>query len=428
MVTSEHIQEEVLQECHTSWSGSTGLDISKKSPSPRPQSLRRNIFECMTKDGLDEEIRTRLDKKSLKFIDDYRWIISSILFGRIIDKRKNSESYTNLNYDILRDIISKRHCRRFLTELMQWGIIETDGLWSRGNKSKGYRLTAHYRDRQYSKTSITKKRMIDKIESARNRHNEEISNMKGYRDCLYWIKELRIDTKSAWNHISGWDSRSDRYMMYRMFIDMIASGNIFYVVDSKAARFHTNLSNLPSELRQYLHIKGYHQHKIKQVDITNSQPLLFALTLSQSPKIDPQERDRMMNLVLDGKFYEEFNETKKDRDKFKREFFRDVLYGEGGYETPMTKAFARKFPSYDALIREMKSKDYKSLSIAMQKEEAKVIYQAVDAFARETRYQAPILTIHDSLVTIEPFAHIADQVLKRTFLDRYQVIPTTTIK
>lgn len=59
-------------------------------------------------------------------------------------------------------------------------------------------------------------------------------------------------------------------------IDRIQRKDFHFLLDDKGGRFHSNLTNLKSELRNYLSWKG---HKLVSLDIKNSQPLLSLMFL-----------------------------------------------------------------------------------------------------------------------------------------------------
>ena len=96
-------------------------------------------------DLLQEKVQS--GELPLKYLDQYRFIISHIVFERMTDKRYEEEgSYVRMNMDTLRRHISQDYAYRFRDALIAWKIIECNGVYSkREHTSFGYRLTEAFR-------------------------------------------------------------------------------------------------------------------------------------------------------------------------------------------------------------------------------------------------------------------------------------------
>ncbi len=199
----------------------------------------------------------------------------------------------------------------------------------------------------------------------------------------------------------------------------------FFTIDGKAGRAHHNLSNLAADLRPFVTVNG---HPLVQVDISNSQPLFLHLTISTDKAIDQKEVEQMRELVSAGQFYDALKPEGKEREQFKKEIFRDVLYGAGTYTNDNTDLFQSRFPSYAEAIARLKVPDFTKVAVRMQATEAKVIFKAVEQFAARTDHNAPILTIHDSVVTTPDFVEQAQRALHEVFQEDYGFVPHTKIK
>lgn len=375
--------------------------------------------------GLDCLLVERLGRNS-RFLDHYRWIISSVLYLKATDKRF-SDGWVQLNKHVLRSIVSKRKECRFINDLCTWGILDQQRSWQAGKRSMQYRLRAPYSAHAVEASFLTDTGITRRLNAFTQRRTlVSCQEGAGYPVVQYWLGQLRIDWVRALRYIGGqYALHSPEYETRFIAIDLIAHGNLFFVVDQKAGRAHHNLSNLAADLRQFLTING---QPLVQVDLSNSQPLFLHIAIKNSGKVDCSEVARMQELVVSGKFYDRTKPDGYDRPRFKKVVFRDVLYGQRMRVTSTTKRLKKQFPGYWRTIGEMKWPDYTQLAVRMQSEEAKVIFGAVEEFATQAGGDAPILTIHDSLVTTAPYADQAQTALLRVFELRHGLKPSVTIK
>jgi hypothetical protein len=360
-------------------------------------------------------------------LDQYRWIISSIHYQRCINKHFDPDSYIPLNFEVLRSILSKRKVTKFIGDLCRWCIIEQDRTWVPGQRSIGYRLASEFRGLKVKARPLTNRAMIKRL--ARFRHSNTVlkkATGRGYAMVHQSLQSLRIDEKRAMRFIRYHHSTdSDSYNSRLISINLIATRSYFFIIDGKAGRAHHNLTNLAADLRPFLTING---QPLSQVDISNSQPLFLHLTLSRAGRIDTEESDRMWDLVRSGQFYDALKPEGQNRDQFKIEIFRDVLFGTGKYTTTTTEHFRLLFPTYAEEISHLKKPDYTNLAITLQATEAEVIFDAVERFGAMTEYQVPILTIHDSLVTTSDHIEEALYALNQACQELHGIIPPTKTK
>lgn len=371
---------------------------------------------------LEKALVERVPRSSTRF-DQYRWILSTITFLRYTDRRYQRADFVQLHYETLRKMVSKRHLTSMLDDLCRWQMVERRGSYSPGVYSMGYRLGAQYRSDRVKGKPLHDARLIRKLmRFVAEREARAQAYGPGYAAVHRWLTHVKIDGPRARKYLRRQHHfGSDDYNARLIAIDMLEKGLFFFVVDSTAGRAHHNISNLASDLRRFITVDG---EPLVQVDIANSQPLFLHLSISSNVGLETEERDLMETLVLSGRLYDVLKAPDQDRDEFKREMFRDVLFGRGTYSTPTTEAFSTMFPGYADAIAALKVPDYSAVAVTMQTLEAGIIYKAVEAFTRRTNDAAPVLTIHDSLVTTAAYAHIADQVLKETFISQYRIEPT----
>jgi hypothetical protein len=130
----------------------------------------------------------------------------------------------------------------------------------------------------------------------------------------------------------------------------------------------------------------------------------------------------MEQLLLSGEFYEAFARTGQTRQQAKDAMY-PMLFGRVGHTSRLTRAFSDRFPSYMALMNKIKEHDHKQLAIRLQEAEAKIIFEAVELFAKATGGKAPILTVHDALATTPDHLPTARDALTQTLRSRYGIVP-----
>lgn len=222
-------------------------------------------------------------------------------------------------------------------------------------------------------------------------------------------------------------------------------------IDKKGNRLHSHLTNCPKLLRNYITIGG---QNLVSIDIKNSQPYMLLALLSpnnfkkKSDTSNPhltipttllstrnipsiilghssvilysKEFQEYKKLVTKGKIYDEFVKlTKIDKKELdngfsKREIvkFRFMLcfYSANSANSQgMKTLFRSKFPKIYALMCDLKGKDHTTLSILLQRVESILILDKICGRISSEFPKIPLLTIHDSILTIPKYV---DQVVK----------------
>jgi hypothetical protein len=137
-----------------------------------------------------------------------------------------------------------------------------------------------------------------------------------------------------------------------------------------------------------------------------------------------------IELCLGGAIYERLMDlTGFDRATAKKEFFH-VAYGRvfTGSRSRMGKAFMRAFPDcWDGVCR-LKEGGYAELARRMQVVESCVVVWRACSRLMEEYPRAPLLTLHDCLVTDEEHVHAFAEVLREEFRAVFGVAPKATVK
>ena len=104
---------------------------------------------------------------------------------------------------------------------------------------------------------------------------------------------------------------------------------------------------------------------------------------------------------------------------FKALFFEAIFFGKNRASTEGQKTlkelFADLFPNVDAVMRRLKRKDHAFLACLMQHYEACFMINTVCRRLMNTVPDAPVFTIHDSILTTEAHVKIVNEVMKEEF-------------
>jgi hypothetical protein len=211
--------------------------------------------------------------------DCARYLLHRINVGRVHLRRGNSLVY--LKRDYLVEFIPKERFTAIRDALVEAGVIHVRKFCVKGEMSFGYRLCPPH-NQGFSLYQPTTKRLIDKIMRWRKRESD-ILRHPVHRELRRCVKALTIDEPAALASVHGTPfQRSAQVAM----IQRIKDGDFFTIPD-RYGRFHSNVTNLKRTLRSFLR---YRESKLVNLDIANSQPMIFCLLLvnllSNSDKLD----------------------------------------------------------------------------------------------------------------------------------------------
>jgi hypothetical protein len=367
-----------------------------------------------------------------KFIFHYLFIISSIHYIRVTNKVYQKNDCINLNFETIIKVISERKGRQFLKDLKSWGIIESDGRYSKlQHKSIGYRLTEQYRGKT-KQVQVTDKLIIKKLIKHREQQEADLKKlMPQQQELVFWLKELEIDYKGANLYVKkNYPASTEEYSTRIHAIDLIKRKEFFYIFDKFGNRFHSNLTNLASDLRPFLSHNG---NRLKFTDIKNSQPLFFYCLMKYSSSISADEKEKYRNLVETGTFYEffmkKFGVPDESRDEFKKKIFSCVLFDRNRQRLSKYEVgFQEEFPQFFEQIRNIKEHDYTKLSQNLQRMESKfIILSCVDAFSKKVHHSRFVNTVHDCLVIEQCDEITATEVMLTCFKQIFNSTPMIEI-
>ena len=199
-------------------------------------------------------------------------------------------------------ILQKRiHDYRFyLDYLIKMGIIEENLHYIVGEKSRGIRFTPLY-NTVIKRVYITKKTLIKSITVFRKSNGFkcfcEIDSPLKINNLFYlekwWSEKLRIDFNNAKGYLDVMlekdrDNQITKNPMLKfnarfLILNRLHNSEFIFNVDTTSGRLHTLLTQIKTELRQFITYDG---KSLSNIDIVNSQPFLSTIFLDDEKLIN----------------------------------------------------------------------------------------------------------------------------------------------
>jgi len=365
-------------------------------------------------------------------------VLNKIYQDRILNKTNKEKEYINLKAEILRYIIGRWEYKIVINNLLYSKIIETDNQYIVGEKCRGYKFTEAYRKAKFKKVVLIDNKILQRIYKYKQNVINQIPIGAEYKLLYDNLNKITIDSTKAIKFVyKNYSNDIDKLNSYLISIDLISDKNFFFVVDEVAGRLHTNVSNLPKELRPFLR---YEDGKLVNIDIANSQPLLFNILIKKYSKAfssyDGHYEDvkKYEELTTAGKIYEylmvKMGIPNEMRQEFKKDVFGKIFYCDNSkkYVYKERKVFQRLFPNVYKIIEHYKKDNYKQLPISLQKAEAEIMIGTICKRIANERPEIFITTIHDSIMTTNKNKNYVSDVILNEFEKNFNLKPTIKIE
>ena len=311
------------------------------------------------------------------------FLIRYIIFNK--DKVK-------INATILKTIYGNNY-KAHLQYLLDNNFIYLYKNYSTNRHGKIYKLTDEVKSCNVITTSVNvPKRLQQKIEKYASETNLDNHIKQKLINDLY---KIDIDYNNAKYWIDNNITDNKAYLVNSTNILKIHNKDIHYSFDSYG-RFHTNFTNLKKHIREnYLTIN---KRKLKEIDITNSQPLfLYILMKNEGFKnFNGFDHD-----VLTGRIYDRIqNEYKIDTRKEVKINIYSVLFGRNLTKKKWDSIFNDKYPEVYKWIVEYKKKykNYKIIAQTLQTIESNFIFKKFIPQIYAYNKNIPLITVHDSII------------------------------
>ncbi len=345
---------------------------------------------------------------------------------------KDEADYIQINCKRMQSLIGWRYYTKIRDALIGFGVIECDGVWAKGKKNMGFRLTKKFRQKHINAIELKGVNAV-KIKNIK----PKVVVSSELEQYLYnWLVRVKVSDSYKDVVVEGRNCTRREISIEKLRLGQFRF-NCF-----NAGRIHHNISSIYKKYRPHLTIDG---KSMIELDIANSQPLLLSVLLLKYYKresnitynitthihydtpfwginkgIDykpykfiqdevianvPADVSAYIRLCENGEFYKFCQDLWKDTTDvgaFKTLLYTNVFYGsmaQWTLDNKYTKLFMETFPNVWAVIKHYKRHDYKKLSHRMQKIEANLMIKKVCLKLKEEHPEIPCLTIHDSIMT-----------------------------
>jgi len=414
-------------------------------------------------------------------IDHFYFIIEYLAKGMEQGDLDQNLGFVNTSSVKLQSRI--KNYNQYLNHMLEHRFIRTDMEYIPGLKSKGYLISGKNYDTITINlipinSSVARRNRVkeNKERIAKNKRTE-----KKYPYLTRWFNDkLKIDSRSAKlrlnelfpvqkggikGTVKGKPSRYAKRIKAIYAIEKFENKNFYYSVDDNVGRFHSNLTNIKKELRNYITYDG---KRLVNIDIKNSQP--FFSTLLFNPAFYKEKSEiiniyKIPSLIIlyssfssfssiiimlgktlestDYELYMEYIEMVNSGDFYKllhAKIYAELPYDKGKLkeiifivffsnnrfigqpEAQKKRDFREVFPDVYKLFALIKKKNHRALAHLLQRIESNIIIERVTKRISVEKPELPIFTIHDSVVTIQGSENyvsriIEEEIKKATSLD-----------
>ena len=395
------------------------------------------------------------------------------------ERYDEDEGFVQLNAGKLQSRI--HNYREYLDYLLASKVIETDNHYVVNLKSRGYRFTPTFNSeitaKQISDWPLIKHIMKDKeIDPDLKKHHNYV--IKWWDEDLYINYEPAMDMLKKEKTLNITTQVKNPYGKYNCTyynINRFNDKDFFLSIDNNIGRFHSNLTNMKSEYRNYIQYNG---ENLVSVDIQNSTPYLSTVLfntefydstqpsttdhafnihsiyttpthhytlpfthvpppmLVKTPET-PMNSDFQLfsNLVENGQLYEYLQDIFKDelgieyedRKAVKEAVFTILFTGNqfiGQEEAKPKQVFKKHFPTVYELFAYLKKNDKKFLSNLLQRIESHLILNVICKRIAKEYPKLPIFTIHDSIATTSGNEKIVESIMKEELTKHIGIPPS----
>jgi hypothetical protein len=353
-------------------------------------------------------------------------VVHLVVMAGVYNRKTFKGGFVPVTFSQFRTIAGFHLGSEALTVLIKSKVIETDGIFCPGEKSKGYRFTRKALGYGFTVKNASQ-RISARIRSARNKRLRKTTGTSAvFKDLLRVLKTVSLDPE-VWTELER-PVRSGEVLkrVYRILAaEDIRRGHWYFSHDDKTGRCFNNVTNFPKDVRPFLLVGG---QPTAECDIANSQPLFLAgLAYGTTPS---EERTFFVELVRSGQFYEAVGRwaglDRLPRETLKKRIYAGVLFSRNHRGSKLWDALANRLPLLAAYIERTKKDAHNALALALQKREAEVMLgQIVPRLLAEGR---PVLSIHDGCLCRTRDAEHVRRIMEEEVEKAIGITPTVKVK
>jgi hypothetical protein len=247
-------------------------------------TLEQELFDNLEQTIIKHNLHFAQNDNNKIMMDKAVFLIDYIRHQICLRKDKVTFGYINLHSKFLNKYLEKE-LHKYKTFLTTKGYIKTSpykigksiGYKFSFYEKTGYKKIAKKNYHVYDFISITyEKYLSESIGKCAEIERRKKSANRSTKHLTKWLNEdnIQIDWEAAFKWIDSNNKlNTDQKESYSYAINRIRFENWSYTRSTKDNRLHSNLTNLPSDLRKFLSHNG---QKLVSLDIKTSQPYMLA--------------------------------------------------------------------------------------------------------------------------------------------------------
>ncbi len=324
----------------------------------------------------------------------------------------DEDGFTPIHARQLASVVDRRFAHRVLHELLSGGLLETDGHHIKGEKSRGYRLTAHAKSLELVVIPASLG-LSAKIQRLRQRLTE-----KANADSPV-VAQLHRDL-SRFTFGPGVGAMVEQLpptesnLQLRLTFDAFTRRR-FFITRGKTGRVYHSISGMSRRLRPLLLADN---EPTCEIDVQSCQPLLLVL-------LYPEESLEKLRFcaALQGDFYshlgmclEQHGGLRLGREEIKQRWTRET-FGKMRHRQLVFSALQREFPELCARIDQVQTPNYRELARQLQRAESRIMIEKVVPRVKELMGDIALSTVHDAIICPASRAHGVAQIMREKFTE-----------
>lgn len=213
--------------------------------------------------------RDHMPEQWWRHADSVRYFVHTLHHQRFLYHRSPDDYIEIKAAYMIPFFTDKRDYKPVVVALEEAGVLECDDHYVVGRKSLGYRLGPRWRSVPFRSFKVTNPTLVRKLMAKRAEQRGKVTaNVHLYLRA--WTERLELD----WRSVQATATACGLEVCLPM-AEMIRDRD-FYFSTCEYGRVHHNVSSLQSEFRRHL---SYNGQGLINLDIANSQPLLFSVVL-----------------------------------------------------------------------------------------------------------------------------------------------------
>lgn len=244
-------------------------------------------------------------------------------------------------------------------------------------------------------------------------------------------KAIAFSTTQYFENIDKAESEEEKLKAYNKYTSRVTSikaieggknlKSIYFKRNKTNGRIDTNLTNLSSDLRQF--IVGYED--MVYLDLKNAQPVLFNILLKEhlinATEDLKKEIDQYFKNTINGNWYEHLQELYGITREESKNLWMKIAYSKNKSYKGDKKVFIQAYPNIYKIIASYKTKDHSDFAIKLQKIESDIF---IDKICRKLVEKDIIpLTIHDAVIVKKEHKKITLKIMESIFKNAMGVVP-----